>query len=60
MKRFLNITAILLLVLAIVTAVAGIIQFRLIFIFMGIVEAMIANSIYTTAKRYGRRDSKRD
>ena len=54
MKHFLNITAILLLVLAIVTAVAGIIQFRLIFIFMGIVEAMIANSIHKTAKKWNR------
>ena len=60
MRHFLNFSAALLLLVAIATAVAGIIEFRVIFIFMALVEATIANSIYTTAKRYGRRDSKRD
>lgn len=54
MKHFLNITAILLLVLAIATAVAGIVNLRLIFIFMGAIEAMIANSIHNTAKKWNK------
>ncbi len=60
MRHFLNFSAALLLLVAIATAVAGIIEFRVIFIFMALVEATIANSIYTTAKRYGRRNPKRD